>query len=138
MLHSFQATNTTRTIEEETVMETYTHEEARRVMEELLATIKARKNEADVPYHFIDRHPWTLKYLSHFAEANELFALCRKGGVEIVEAPWNTAIQKIRTERGARHQLRFRITDPGLFGAYSRWLFVFEEQENGKFVPLNR
>jgi len=114
----------------------YSREGVFQVIQALFATIKARANEMDVPYKFIDEHPWTLKYLSHFSEANSLLEMCRREGARVVESPWNEELQALREARGMKPQLRFRITTPLLPKGHEPF-FAFEDQGDGTFIPLN-
>ena len=51
---------------------------------ELVSTAAARRDYLDVPHDFIARHPWTRKYLSHFAEAYDFMQIAKTKGVQIV------------------------------------------------------
>ncbi|MDO8579664.1 MAG: hypothetical protein Q7R72_02210 [bacterium] len=113
----------------------YSESEVSAVVNALVATARARKSEYDVPHEFIKEHPWTLKYLSHFAEANDFMQIAKTEGVQIV---LDEVRMKERIRRGLIRQICFRIFVPeGTQIRTKEETFRFERQSDGTFIALN-
>lgn len=115
----------------------YTKEECRQAVETLVAAAKTRKDELDVPRSVIDEHPWMLKFLSHFSEANGFFHFVRLPGARVEEYVVPDNILKFRMEKGMNPQLKFRVTADD----ESEWkggifIFTFEEISFDRYVCL--
>jgi hypothetical protein len=81
----------------------------------------------EAPKDFISEHPWTMKYLGRFDEAEELLKKVRTGAANIVDL----------TESQKKIYLKETLV---LFIAAPigrEILFRFERQDDGSYVALN-
>jgi hypothetical protein len=116
----------------------YTRKEAEEVVKKLLSTAAARKNELEVPNEFIAEHPWTLKYLSHFAEANDFLAMAKTTGVKVAEEVQRESIIRYRREHGMRQQIVFTVTVPEGTNLRTKvQRFTFELFDTDKYRCIN-
>ncbi len=104
----------------------------------LVSTAAARRNYLDVPSDFILRHPWTLKYLSNFAEADDFMQIAKTEGVQIVCEDEPKNIQEFRRDHGLKPQVRYKVFVPAETKIRTKeQIFKFERQGDGSYVPLN-
>lgn len=105
---------------------------------ELVRVAASTKDDLDVPRDFIKKYPWTLKYLSHFAEANDFRAIAKNQGVKVTMSPEPDNIQRYRKERGMKPQVRYKVFVPVDTDIRTKeQIFRFEKQEDGSYVALN-
>ncbi len=107
-------------------------------VDELVRVAASTKDDLDVPRDFIEKHPWTLKYLSHFAEANDFRAIAKTPGVQVVLSPELESIQRYRKEHGMKPHVRYKVFVPvGTDIRTREQIFKFEEQEDGSYIALS-
>lgn len=116
----------------------YTKEECRLTIEELVKAAQSRKDLLDVPRDFTDVHPWSVKYLSHFSEANGFFHFVRLPGITVREYLVPEKVTKFRKDKGMRSQIKFEVV-PWIKEKWhgGEFIFTFEEQADGLYVSLN-
>ncbi|NTV22500.1 MAG: hypothetical protein HGB03_02960 [Candidatus Yonathbacteria bacterium] len=118
----------------------YANEEAAiQVIHDLVATAKRRTDVFDVPSAFIAEHPWTLKYLSHFSEADTLFHLLKEKDATISVIHMTEAERSYRLQKSMRPVFRISV-EPSMktpASACRRTVFEFEKQEDGTYRCLN-
>jgi len=114
--------------------------EAIQVIHDLVATTKRRTDVFDVPSAFIAEHPWTLKYLSDFSEADALFDLVKEKGATISVIHMTEAERSYRLQKSMRPVFRISVEPSSMktpASACWRTIFMFEQQEDGTYCCLN-
>jgi hypothetical protein len=106
-------------------------------MKELLEASANRTDEIDVPDDFISRHPWTVKYLSHFAEADNLLGIAKSGDYRIEHVPEEAHVKKFRETHGIKTRLRYKVSTAVDVPRTRPMFFSFGEQEDGSYIPLS-
>ncbi len=105
---------------------------------ELVRVAASLDDDIDVPRDFIKKHPWTLKYLSHFAESKDFRAIVKTPGVQIEIDPCPDNVRRFREIHGMKQVLRYRIFVPADTDIRTKeQIFKFEVQDNGSYVALS-
>ncbi len=109
------------------------------LLAQLVAIAAAKKHSMDVPQDFIDQHPWTLKYLSNFAEAKAFMEIAKHPKVEVEEIVPEPRHVAFRKKHNLAEVLTFRVTRPrcGGFDHSAEQYFRFDKQEDGTFLAVN-
>lgn len=116
----------------------YAEEEILKIIEQLVEVSRSRKSYLDIPVEFIKSHPWSLKYLSNFAEAYDFMLITKTTGVKVFEEIIKERIMKERKDQGLMRIKIFVVNVPEETELRTKeQCFMFEEQEAGQFICLN-
>jgi hypothetical protein len=118
-------------------IKTYTRKGIDRVIKDLVEWAQLTQRQF-YPKHFVEKHPWTSRYLGPFAEAVEFKKLVYDETL-VVKEDVHEMMDKWRAERGLPLNIRIRVsvreirtrTDVQTF------YFTFEEVKPGIFRCIN-
>ena len=84
---------------------------------------------------FVDKHPWTLKYMSYgFSEANQLREFAEKVGFQITLQVPNELETKYRERHGKTKVIRYETP----LGNARQFVFIFECVRGDIYKVINR
>lgn len=110
----------------------YTKEAAFAVISELEQVIKGRKDTYDTPVEFMNRHPWTKKFVCvGYSEVEQLFHESKKPEFSIDQIPVGDIELGWRKRNGKMVPLRFGYTGQG-----ANIRFIFDQIEKEIYTPV--
>ncbi len=117
---------------------TYTEKGIWRIVRALVTEAQCKRDELDVFWGFIDKHPWTMKLLSHFAEAHNFEALAKHPEAKICFATIEPRMVAWRAEKGYPRQVKLVIGfgRPHLRDEPRPQYLTFEEVGLGRFRSI--
>lgn len=115
----------------------YTRKGIDRIIKDLVEWAQLTQHQF-YPKHFVEKHPWTSRYLGPFAEAVEFKKLVHDPDLLIGEDV-NENINNYRSQNNLPRNVRIRVSVKEIRHRRDvrTFVFIFQEVSPNKFICLN-